>query len=410
VKDIISITCESKILTGNISLPASKSITNRALILKKLSDNKVELINTSTAEDSRILEKILTSSDNIADVGIAGTAMRFLTAYYAVQENKEVTLTGSERMKKRPIDDLVQALIALGAEISYTEKVGFPPLFIKGKKLSGGNLTIRGDISSQFISALLLISPALENGLSISISGETVSKPYIEMTLSLLKQCGANIQTISDKISMQPFELKPTKIEIEADWSAAAFFYQCAALSDGADIFLMSLKKDSLQGDAVLSEIFEAFGVTTTYLNDSILLKKNKAPVTEFNFDFTNCPDLAQSVAVTMAGLGIKGELRGLKTLKIKETDRILAIANELQKFGIKNMEAGEDFLIFKCSENVSKPELPVAVYDDHRMAMAFAPLALKTGEIKIEDSGVVKKSFPDYWKNLKEIGFTLDC
>jgi 3-phosphoshikimate 1-carboxyvinyltransferase len=405
----VSIVCRKKNIEGNISLPSSKSITNRALILEKISESKIRLNNCSSAEDSVILSRILKSSENIIDVGHAGTAMRFLTAFYATREGREIVLTGSERMKKRPVRDLVDALNSLGAEITYLENDGFPPLKIIGKNLLGGNISIRGDISSQFISALLLISPLFEKGLTINITEKAVSLPYIEMTVSLLKQCGGKVNISEKCISVEPFNIIPAIINVEADWSAAAFFYQIAALSESADIFLKGLQKESLQGDAVLPDIFTNLGVTTTFHQDGIQLKKVSGCVHQFNFDFSNSPDLAQSVAVTMAALGIKGKLAGLSTLRIKETDRIAAVVNELQKFGLNNIEAGNDFLIFNSSEKLSKPEFPISVYDDHRMAMAFAPLALITEEIFIEDPETVKKSFPDYWKRLEEMGFAVD-
>lgn len=396
-------------LKSEISITGSKSETNRLLLLQALYPNLV-LENTSNSDDSEVMMKVLNdfqlpTSNFVFDVHHAGTAMRFLTAYFAIQEGKEVVLTGSSRMKERPIQILVEALNQLGAEISYIEKEGFPPIKIKGKKIIKNKVALPANVSSQYISALLLIAPKLENGLELTLESEITSVPYINMTLALLNEIGVvtsfennvikvnNLQTITSKL-----------ITVESDWSSASYWYSIIALSEiGTEIQLSSYKENSLQGDAVLAEIYRNFGVETDFNTNLILLRKveNLKPET-LNLKLNNCPDIAQTIAVTCFGLRIGCHLTGLHTLKIKETDRLEALKAELTKLGA-SISVTNDSLTLQPSEGINE-NVSVATYQDHRMAMAFAPLALKT-TINIENAEVVSKSYPSFWEDLEKFG-----
>ncbi len=392
-------------LKSEISITGSKSETNRLLLLQALYPNLV-LENTSNSDDSEVMSKALQSNCSEIDVHHAGTAMRFLTAYFAIQEGEEVTLTGSSRMKERPIQILVEALNQLGAEISYAENEGFPPIKIIGKKITKNKVSLPANISSQYISALLLIAPKLENGIELTLEGEITSVPYIKMTLALLNEIGVatsfeknvikinNLQTITSKL-----------ITVESDWSSASYWFSIIALSEiGTEISLSSYKENSLQGDSVLIEIYRNLGVQTTFKNNCILLKKieihSEKPLVQ---NLKNSPDIAQTIAVTCFGLGIGCELTGLHTLKIKETDRLEALKTELTKLGA-NISVTNDALILHQSEKINENS-SVSTYQDHRMAMAFAPLALKV-PIIIENAEVVSKSYPSFWEDLKQVGF----
>jgi len=394
-----------------LSITGSKSETNRLLLLQALYPN-LKLENTSNSDDSEVMSKALqnvqpaTRNPQLIDVHHAGTAMRFLTAYFATQEGKEVVLTGSTRMKERPIKILVEALQQLGAEISYEEQEGFPPLRIKGKKLSHSKVSLPANVSSQYISALLLIAPKLENGLELTLEGEITSVPYIKMTLALLNEIGVETSFVDNIISVHPqFTIHNSQFTIESDWSSASYFYSIIALSDiGAEITLSSYKPNSLQGDSALVEIYSAFGVETIFDNNSMLLRKTHNPqLTTHNLQLNNCPDIAQTIAVTCFGLGIGCHLTGLHTLKIKETDRLEALKAELTKLGAKVTVTNES-LTLEPSENIN-PNISIKTYQDHRMAMAFAPLALKV-PIVIEEAEVVSKSYPTFWDDLKSMGF----
>ncbi len=414
----------------HLTISGSKSETNRLLLLQALYPNII-LENVSTSDDSEVMQKALTTnfssshcpperSRGIQEINIhhAGTAMRFLTAYFAIQEGSEVILTGSSRMKERPIQVLVDALRQLGADINYEEKEGFPPLRIKGKKLQQNQVTLAANVSSQYISALLLIAPKLENGLQLTLEGKITSVPYIQMTLDLLKQIGIKTIFNQNKITVEPkpttynlqprtYNLEPTTLTIESDWSSASYFYSIIALSkEGTQITLSKYKANSLQGDSALTEIYKNFGVSTTFENNTIILRKtqpttdNRQPTT---INLNNTPDIAQTIAVTCFGLGLSCHLTGLHTLKIKETDRLAALQNELQKLGAQ-VSITENSLTLEASPAIYS-NIKIATYNDHRMAMAFAPLALKV-LIIIEDAEVVSKSYPNFWTDLKSIGF----
>ena len=397
-----------------LSITGSKSETNRLLLLQALYPY-LNLENTSNSDDSEVMTKALNSPftihhSSLIDVHHAGTAMRFLTAYFAIQEGKEVILTGSTRMKERPIKILVEALQQLGAEISYEGQAGYPPLRIKGKKLSHSKVSLPANVSSQYISALLLIAPKLENGLELTLEGEITSVPYIKMTLALLNAIGVKTAFNKNTISVKPLSLipYPLTLTVESDRSSVSYWYSIIALSEvGTQITLSSYKKNSLQGDSALVEIYRAFGVETIFENNSILLRKTHNPkLTTYNLQLNNCPDIAQTIAVTCFGLGIGCHLTGLHTLKIKETDRLEALKAELTKLGAK-VFVTNDSLTLEPSENIN-PNISIQTYQDHRMAMAFAPLALKV-PIVIEEAEVVSKSYPTFWTDLRSMGFKVD-
>ncbi len=350
-----------------------------------------------------------TRNPQLVDIHHAGTAMRFLTAYFAIQENSEVVLTGSTRMKERPIQILVEALLQLGAEITYEEIDGFPPIKIKGKKLTQSKVSLPANVSSQYISALLLIAPKLENGIELTLEGEITSIPYIKMTLALLNEIGVETSFVGNTISVKPKLLTSNSqlLTVESDWSSASYFYSIIALSPiGTEITLSSYKKNSLQGDSALAEIYKTFGVETSFENNTILLRKtrNSEPET-LSLDLNNSPDIAQTIVVTCFGIGIGCHLTGLHTLKIKETDRLEALKVELTNLGA-NISVTNDSLTLDPSSSIIE-NVAVKTYQDHRMAMAFAPLALKV-PIIIEEAEVVSKSYPTFWADLKSIGFTI--
>lgn len=401
-------------LIGNqtIEISGSKSISNRLLILRQLFNN-IEIKNLSNSQDTQLLEKALNSNAEIINIHHAGTAMRFLTSYFSIQEGKTVVLTGSERMKQRPIQFLVDALRALGAEISYLEKEGFPPLKITGKKIEKNTVTISANISSQFISSLMLIGAKLENGLEIILEGKVTSKPYLEMTLKILRTVGIANHWDGNTIKIEPMDsnnhlekhLQNIPFIVESDWSSASYFYSLAAISRET-INLKSFKPYSLQGDSALREIYwDFFGVNT--ISESAEAKISLLPEHYFNFpdkiilNMNDCPDIAQTLCVTATALKIPFEITGLETLKVKETDRLLALKNELFKIGCIS-EITDDSIVslkfFEPNENIS-----IATYNDHRMAMSFAPFCL-VKEINIENEDVVEKSYPDFWTDLKKI------
>ena len=403
----LKISHNSKKCSGELKITGSKSETNRLLILRALFSD-FEIQNTSNSDDSKILEKALKSKEKIMDIHHAGTAMRFLTAYFSQLEGREVILTGSKRMQERPIKILVDSLISLGANIHYENKNGFPPLRIKGKKLIGGSIQLPAGVSSQYISALLLIAPALENGIELSLLGETTSLPYIKMTLLLLKNFGVKTYFDGKKIKINPnFRIKKVKQKVESDWSSASYFYSIVALSKDAEIKLSSYKSKSLQGDSILKTIYEKLGVKSIFKEDYLLLKKEKINFPNFiDLNLSKAPDIAQTIAVTCYGLGIGCNLEGLHTLKIKETDRLVALERELKKLGA-NIKITENSLFISPGNNFSQNCL-ISTYNDHRMAMSFAPLSLKVA-LKIKDYEVVSKSYPDFWKDLVKLNFNID-
>jgi 3-phosphoshikimate 1-carboxyvinyltransferase len=401
--ELLKINKISKTVKGTILITGSKSETNRLLVLQQFYPN-LKIENISNSDDSKLMQKALASTSSEINIGHAGTAMRFLTSYFSVKENAEIILTGSHRMKNRPIKILVDALRELGADIEYLEKEGFPPLKISGKKLTKDNVVIDGNVSSQYISSLLLVAPTLKNGLQLKFKGEVTSVPYIKMTLQLLAELGVQYSWENNVISIQP---KPTienkSIVVESDWSSASYYYSLCALSPNSEIKLSSYKKNSLQGDSILAEIYKNLGVKTTFQENKIILSnKSKTPSSKLQtLNLINAPDIAQTIAVTCFGLGIECYLTGLHTLKIKETDRLVALKTEIEKLGGK-VEITNETLHLQASTKIKK-NIAVSTYDDHRMAMAFAPLALSVS-IQVKDPNVVSKSYPTFWEDFKKI------
>lgn len=370
-----------------------------------LGGGKSTLTNLSEANDTVLMRQLINSSDPVLDVEDAGTTMRFLTAYLAVQGQEKV-ITGTDRMKLRPIGLLVDALRVLGARISYLEKEGFPPLKIEGFEGQKTNqLTIRGDVSSQYISALMMIAPTLPKGLTLTLTGKVGSKPYIDMTASLMRKFGVEVQVNENVIEVNPQSYKSCDYRIEADWSAASYWFAFTALADQAEITLPNITMRSFQGDRVIADLMEQLGVKSEPRGNNLLLTKKEAH-TELTFDFTHCPDLAQTVAVVCAAKGIHGTFTGLESLRIKETDRIHALHQELQKIGAQLIETGSSWKLVP-THNIPETIPTINTYLDHRMAMAFAPLATLR-DIVIENPTVVRKSYPGYWDDLKTVGFTL--
>lgn len=395
-------------LNSKISITGSKSESNRSLLLQALYPN-LRISNISNSDDAIVMQKGLSVSNGLVDIHHAGTAMRFLTGYFASQSDKEVTLTGSKRMTERPIRVLVDALRALGAEISYEQNEGYPPLKIIGKQLTKNKVSLPANISSQYISSLLLIAPSLQNGLELDLVGKITSVPYINMTLGLLNEIGIESSFQGNSIKVFPkASVNDKTLTVESDWSSASYYFSLMALSEvGSEITLSAYKTNSLQGDSVLVDIYKNLGVETTYSNTSIQLKKTALPKPSMlELDLSNAPDIAQTIAVTCFALGIPCHLTGLHTLKIKETDRLEALHTELSKLGA-DIVVTDKTLRLSPSKKIL-PEISIDTYNDHRMAMAFAPLALKTS-LFINDAGVVSKSYPDFWEDLKTLGLKID-
>jgi 3-phosphoshikimate 1-carboxyvinyltransferase len=396
---------DSTLLNASIRITGSKSESNRSLLLQALYPN-ISIDNISNSDDAEVMQKGLQILNGVVDIHHAGTAMRFLTSYFASQEGKEVILTGSKRMTERPIKVLVEALRKLGAEIQYVQNEGFPPIKIKGKKLTENMVSLPAHISSQYISSLVLIAPSLENGLELELIGEITSVPYIEMTLALLNQIGVASIFEGNLIKVMPkTSVAPTNLVVESDWSSASYFYSIVALCEaGAEITLSAYKENSLQGDSILAEIYSYFGVETKFEENKITLTKIDDPkISTIQLDLSNAPDTAQTIAVTCFGLGLGCHLTGLHTLKIKETDRLEALHEELSKLGAPLMVTDRT-LTLEPSTTI-KSDVSIDTYNDHRMAMAFAPLGLKT-TIAINDAEVVSKSYPDFWNDLKSLQF----
>ncbi|WP_431163188.1 3-phosphoshikimate 1-carboxyvinyltransferase [Flagellimonas beolgyonensis] len=396
---------QAKLIQKSVRITGSKSETNRSLLLQALYP-QINIENLSNSDDGEVMQKGLKIASGEVDIHHAGTAMRFLTAYFASQPGKEVVLTGSERMQERPIKVLVEALRALGADIQYAKNEGYPPLKISGKKLEKSKVSLPANISSQYISALLLIAPSLPNGLELELVGKITSVPYIKMTLGLLEQIGVKTTFEDNTIVVLPkTSVEDITLVVESDWSSASYFYSIVALCDvGTTIGLSSYKQNSLQGDSVLSKIYADFGVETNFHGNQITLSKisNKHPET-VNYDLANAPDIAQTIAVTCLGLGMGCHLTGLHTLPIKETDRLAALQTELSKFGAQVAIDSESLTL--QSANSLKTGVAIDTYNDHRMAMAFGPLALRT-DLIVNDAGVVSKSYPDFWRDLETLGF----
>ena len=387
---------------AHIVIPGSKSESNRLLILSSLF-KKLSLENISNSDDTNYLLKALSSKSSTIDIGHAGTAMRFLTSYFSLTTKKEIELRGSQRMHNRPIKILVDSLRKIGASIHYLDKEGYPPLLIKPSELISKNLIIDSSTSSQYISSLLLIAPKISGGLKIQLTGRETSKPSIDMTISLLKKLGVEITTTDNQISICELQkIESKKHYIESDWSSASYFYSVVALAKiGFSLKLSKFSFKSLQGDSKVADIYKSFGVKTTYKDDLIILEKIESNTDKFSFDLTSNPDLAQTICVTCLGLGIKCNLTGLHTLKIKETDRLLALKKELSKFNLKVIITNDSISF----DNVDflKPNVVIETYDDHRMAMSFACLATKV-KIIIKDPKVVSKSYSSFWSDLERI------
>ena len=387
---------------AHIVIPGSKSESNRLLILSSLF-KKLSLENISNSDDTNYLLKALSSKSSTIDIGHAGTAMRFLTSYFSLTTKKEIELRGSQRMHNRPIKILVDSLREIGASIHYIDKEGYPPLLIKPSELISKNLIIDSSTSSQYISSLLLIAPKISGGLKIQLTGRETSKPYIDMTISLLKKLGVEITTTDNQISICELQkIESKKHYIESDWSSASYFYSVVALAKiGYTLKLSKFSFKSLQGDSKVADIYKSFGVKTTYKDNLIILEKIESNTDKFSFDLTSNPDLAQTICVTCLGLGIKCNLTGLHTLKIKETDRLLALKKELSKFNLKVIITNDSISF----DNVDflKPNVVIETYDDHRMAMSFACLATKV-KIIIKDPKVVSKSYSSFWSDLERI------
>ncbi|MBC70873.1 MAG: 3-phosphoshikimate 1-carboxyvinyltransferase [Muricauda sp.] len=395
----------NKKIQKSIAITGSKSETNRSLLLQALFPN-IKIENLSNSDDGEVMQKGLAKSEGEVDIHHAGTAMRFLTGYFASQPDKKIVLTGSQRMQERPVKVLVEALRSLGADIEYVKEEGYPPLKINGKRLVKSQVSLPANISSQYISSLLLIAPSLENGLELELIGKITSVPYIKMTLALLEQIGVETSFDENMIKVSPkTNVEDTTLVVESDWSSASYFYSIAAMSKiGTEIQLSSYKESSLQGDSVLANIYRDFGVDTEFSNNTILLKKtSEVKSAHLEYDLSNAPDIAQTISVTCLGLGIGCHLTGLHTLPIKETDRLAALQTELGKFGAKVDIDSESLTLTAQPQLTSGVE--VDTYNDHRMAMAFGPLALKT-DFVVNDAEVVSKSYPDFWNDLVTLGF----
>lgn len=391
-------------LKAEIAITGSKSETNRLLLLQALFPNII-LENTSNSDDSEVMQKALKGNEEIVDIHHAGTAMRFLTAYFAVSEGREVVLTGSPRMQERPIKVLVETLQQLGAQITYEKEEGYPPIRIKGQKITAHKVSIPANVSSQYISALLLVAPKLENGIELTLVGEITSVPYIKMTLALLNDLNITTSFEGNVITVHPKKEVETKVmTVESDWSSASYFYSLVALAQTATISLTSYKETSLQGDSALVEIYKQMGVTSQFEGNKITLtKQSDFEYKDLNLELNNTPDIAQTIVVTCLGLGIGCHLTGLHTLKIKETDRLEALRIELTKLGA-DISVTNDSLTLTATKSINE-EVRIDTYNDHRMAMAFTPLGLKV-PIVINNADVVSKSYPDFWNDLKSLGF----
>ncbi|MDF1697313.1 MAG: 3-phosphoshikimate 1-carboxyvinyltransferase [Saprospiraceae bacterium] len=402
---------------GTITLSGSKSISNRVLIIQALCKEQFEIFNLSDSDDTKTLQSLLASDDYQLDAHHAGTTFRFLTSYLAVKDGDNI-LTGSSRMQERPIQALSEALIQMGADISYVNKEGYPPLRIgPPAKQIASKITLSADISSQYISSLLLVAPTLTNGLEIELIGDIVSRPYLEMTLKIMEYFGIKHSWHGQTIYVDAQEYQGRDFYVEADWSAASYYYIIAAFSENVDLTLKGLLKESLQGDSAIAEIASFFGVATEFGNKEIRLKKSEEkPQDFFEYDFIKCPDIAQSVSTMCAGLGTTGLFSGLQTLRIKETDRIAALQNELAKLNVYLSKLPAKFSKKSESEyfmqegNLEYPSHPPSfpTYKDHRMAMSFGPFAALF-PIEIEDYLVVSKSYPNFWKDLEKVGFIVD-
>jgi len=406
--NIVKVSHPTKKIYTRIRIPGSKSESNRALILHALSGNQLKLDNLSTARDTQRLIKLLASAEKNIDVLDAGTSMRFLTAYFAATNQAKI-ITGTERMQQRPIGPLVSALSDMGFDIRYLGQEGFPPIEIASVKPDkiDGEVFIEGNVSSQFITALLLVAPFLPNGLKLNFTTELTSKPYIEMTLYMLRHFGVDYQWSENTITIQNTPLTSTTYEVGADWSSASYWYTIAFLADEAEIFIEGLKDDWSQGDRVMATWMRHFGVVTEFSHDGALLKKLKTGYPQLmKLNFKDNPDLAQTFAVLFSAGGVYATFSGIESLKIKETDRVVALKNELSKMNI-HFEYSDMYEFYQLKGKLQMPTSPIKTYQDHRMAMSFAPLGL-LGPVEIEDPEVVNKSYPEFWSDLQKAGFLI--
>lgn len=411
----LKVVATSKIIEGEIELSGSKSISNRVLLIHALCEDKFNIMNLSDSDDTVTMQKLIESNESVLDAHHAGTTFRFMTAYLSTKEGTQI-LTGSERMKERPIKVLVDALIELGAKIEYMEKEGYPPLKIYSPRSEfKDKITLPANISSQYISAIMMIAPTLAHGLTIQLDGEIVSKPYIDMTQRIMEDFGVEVVWKGNQINIEHQKYKAKDYHIEADWSAASYYYIIAGLSDQCDIILKGLHQNSIQGDAAVAEIGKIFNIETIFDQHQITLRRTKADkkLTVFEYNFLNVPDIAQSLAVLCAGMGISGLFSGLQTLRIKETDRIAALQQELSKVGVYlnkmpvkfSKKTGIEYYMLEGKATNIDEWVAFDTYNDHRMAMAFASLALRF-PIIINDAAVVTKSYPNFWKDIQKIGF----
>ena len=405
----------SKTLNTCIVLPASKSISNRALVINALSNGSMPIENISDCDDSMVVVAALRDMPRVIDIKAAGTAMRFLTSLLATRPGEEHIITGTERMRNRPISVLVDALRVLGADIDYVERAGYPPLKICGRKLKGGHLMLPGNVSSQYISSLLMIGPTLEQGLTLALEGKIISRPYIDMTLAIMRQYGARAEWVGEKeIRVEPVPYEPIPYYVESDWSAASYWYEMVALSadEEASVVLPGLFEDSLQGDAAVAKMFEPLGVETVMEHGRVLIRKSGRTGESCEWNMLAQPDWAQTIVVTCCMKGVHFRISGLQTLRIKETDRIAALQKELLKYGFVLTAEGDDVLQWK-GEMSDQPVVPehvsIDTYDDHRMAMAFAPIALVKGSVVINNPEVVSKSYPSFWEDMRSAGFNIE-
>ena len=392
-------------LETQVSLPLSKSISNRALVINALTDGALPLKKVAKCDDTDVMVAALSSDEACVNIGAAGTAMRFLTAYYSSQPGREILIDGTERMRHRPIAVLVDALRACGATIEYAGEECYPPLRISGKKLHGGDITLSASVSSQYISALLMIAPTMEQGLRLTLEGDIISRPYIMMTLSMMRRWGVESEFVGNTITIAPQKYAPVDFEVEADWSAASYWYEIAALSSG-DVSLCGVNSISVQGDSEISKYFEYLGITTHFDDGIVELEPSPDLVPRLNIDLSDQPDLAQTIVVTSCMLGIPFHITGLSTLKIKETDRLEALRTEMLKLGMVLTIERDSELIWDGSRRPIYEFPVIDTYEDHRMAMAFAPVSIFIPGIVINNIEVVSKSYPDYWQHLQDAGF----
>ena len=394
-------------IEGKVSISGSKSESNRLLLLRAYT-SFFKIFNLSDSDDTQLMISAIESDKKEINIGHAGTAMRFLTSYFSSISKNSIVLTGSERMRQRPISILVDALKDLGCDIEYIEKKGFPPLKINGKNISRNSVTLRANVSSQYISSLMMLGLSLKNGLKIILSSKTTSLPYILLTKKIIERIGGIVKMHDRKIFVEPFKEKAIPEQfVESDWSSASYFFSLAALSKSVNLTLSKFSKDSLQGDSRLVGIYKRFGVETIFENEKIILRKNKISLPKsINLNLRDNPDLAQTILITCLGLGIDCKLEGLHTLKIKETDRLVALKNEIEKFNVDKIEITENSITLENNSNL-KHQVIIETYNDHRMAMSFAPLSLKV-PIKINNPEVVTKSYINFWNDLESLGFNI--